>query len=62
MSFNYEETAHHATGKTTGQADIFEGRFVKLEPNKLIVKEEHLNRVILQTRLQLLHHPFTANK
>lgn len=38
MAFIYSET-DHGRGKSTADADIFEGRFVELVPDELIVEE-----------------------
>jgi uncharacterized protein YndB with AHSA1/START domain len=38
MSFAYTDIGHDVRGKTSEHADVFEGRFMKLVPNELIVE------------------------
>jgi uncharacterized protein YndB with AHSA1/START domain len=38
MSFEYINTDHKVTGKTSKNADVFEGRFLELIPNKRVVE------------------------
>jgi uncharacterized protein YndB with AHSA1/START domain len=39
MAFLYKDAKHQTRGKTSEHADVFDGRFVKLEPGKRIVEE-----------------------
>src|SRR5262249_43556189 len=38
MSFGYVDQVHDVPGKTSEHADVFHGRFLKLEPDKQIVE------------------------
>ena len=38
MSFSYTDTNHPVRGKTSEHADVFQGRFLELVPNKRIVE------------------------
>jgi len=38
MSFGYADTKHSVPGKTSAHADVFNGKFLKLIPDELIVE------------------------
>jgi len=38
MSFGYNDTEHEVHGKTSAHADVFQGRFMELVPDKRIVE------------------------
>lgn len=38
MAFAYADTDHSVPGKTSEHADVFQGRFLKLDPDKRIVE------------------------
>lgn len=39
MAFIYQDKAYATAGKTSGNADVFEGRFVELVPDERVVEE-----------------------